>query len=141
MRLRLKFWGRVILGIPVLLVIVIVFVCRDADFAASVLFAAFCSIILTGGLLLLLYVPVLLLILYVLGAIVTIFWSPGFLDVKESVQLLKAGQVDKDVLTVFLYLKKLKDPCSDRERVVATLKDAGWSKEVIDSAFELVEKK
>lgn len=92
--------------------------------------ALFCSIVLTAGLVLIIYIP----LLYVIGWAILAFIGL-FFPTKEKPVESEEIKPSNNVLALVSYIKKHDRPLQYRDIITEDLVKAGWKRKTIDSAF------
>jgi hypothetical protein len=114
---------------------VLVLLLSPDEIKQMICLGVFCSIVLTLGLVLIIYIP----IIYLIGYMALKFIN--FLTrVKTPTSNGKANP-GKEVNAIVYYLRRSKDPVRNIESISGELRNAGWDDKTIDAAYEEFMKK
>ncbi len=119
-------------GILVILFFTAITACFSMDTLSFLALAVFCSIVITGGLALIVIVP----LVYFFG------WAAmgilGLFSKTTENSFQKKG--DREIMAICDYVDKL-DPTLSRDAVIEDLGRAGWDKDKIETALACSERK
>ena len=138
----MKHFGKFCVGALTCIVLILIIALFDSDIAGVICIALFCSVLLSGGLALLIILPVLYFIGWTVIALKNLFChtnksvDEGFTAKQKD----KKKQLTKDVMALIAYLKKQEDCLRDREETTKDLEHAGWDLEAINFAYDIIEK-
>ena len=96
--------------------------------------ALFCSIVLTAGMVLIIYLPLLYLIGWGVLALISACSKEG----KKN--KIPTNKPNNNVLALVSYIRKHDNPFQYRDIITEDLRKAGWKEKTIDSAFLFIKK-